>query len=105
MPTEERRKLLASIRVPFNTHVAAFEFDLPPPDAESWDALKKKVTDEPLLMTYVRSNADYWDIGVAEAKGFFAEEGFEPQYVSNAGSVQSTAPMNFLRITPLRSMM
>jgi ABC-type nitrate/sulfonate/bicarbonate transport system substrate-binding protein len=45
---------------------------------------------EPLLMTYVRSNADYWDIGVAEAKGFFAEEGFEPQYVSNAGSVQST---------------
>ncbi|MEP7456371.1 ABC transporter substrate-binding protein [Phyllobacterium sp. SB3] len=45
---------------------------------------------EPLTMTYIRSNADYWDVDVAEAKGFFADEGFAPEYVSNSGSVQST---------------
>jgi ABC-type nitrate/sulfonate/bicarbonate transport system substrate-binding protein len=45
---------------------------------------------DPLVMTYVQSNADYWDMAVATQKGFFADEGFAPQFVTNAGSVQST---------------
>jgi NitT/TauT family transport system substrate-binding protein len=45
---------------------------------------------EPLILTYIRPNADYWDITVAIEKGFFADEGFKPEYVANAGSVQST---------------
>jgi ABC-type nitrate/sulfonate/bicarbonate transport system substrate-binding protein len=45
---------------------------------------------EPLLMTYILSNCDYWDLDVAVQKGFFADEGFKPDYISNSGSVQST---------------
>ncbi len=45
---------------------------------------------EPLALTYIRSNADYWDLNVAVDKGFLAEEGFKPEYVANSSSVQST---------------
>jgi len=57
------------------------------PSATALAAPKKT---EPLVMTYVRSNADYWDLDVAVEKGFFADEGFAPKYVANHGSVQST---------------
>ena len=45
---------------------------------------------DPLVMTYVQSNADYWDMAVATQKGFFVDEGFAPEFVTNSGSVQST---------------
>ncbi len=49
----------------------------------------RSATPDPLVMTYIKANADYWDLGVAIEKGFFAEEGFAPEYASNAGSAQS----------------
>ncbi|TAL79608.1 MAG: ABC transporter substrate-binding protein [Burkholderiaceae bacterium] len=44
---------------------------------------------EKLDLTYVTSNAIYWDLDVGIDKGFFKDEGFNARAVTNSSSVQS----------------
>lgn len=44
---------------------------------------------EKLDMTYIPSNSIYWDLDVGVEKGFFKEEGFNAQILSNQSSPQS----------------